>query len=181
MALPKIDKKGMVSIDGNLIGISEEPIVPISDQSVIWNKWGKNKKTELYKKYEDAFQYGLSNGFLSKSSIKAQFDQQEYLEDVFKNHYQQEFLVSEPCFPVFYNCGFYGNSSYSNPNPSTVSNHPNKSLTVSELQHIQENNKKIQKMMQESLESKYITETTEPEKKQKKLNRFQLMRIPKSV
>ena len=36
-------------------------------------------------------------------------------------------------------------------------------------------------MMQESLESKYITETTEPEKKQKKLNRFQLMRIPKSV
>jgi len=159
MALPKIDKKGMVSIDGNQIGISEDPIVPISDQSVIWNKWSKNKKTELYKNYEDA-------------------------EDAFKNYYQQEFPVSEPCFPVFYNCGFYGNSSYSNPNPSTVSNHPNKSLTLSELQHIQENNKKVQKMMQKSLKScwpKFITETTDPEKKQKKLNRFQLMRIPKNV
>jgi len=150
MALPKIDKQGIVSIDGNKIGISLEgpkdpsPIQSISETDVIWEKWcGKKSIGEI--NYSSFIQLVISNGFKSKS-------------DVYKNHYQQEFSVLEPCF--------------------------NGTLTATELQHIKENSKKMYEKVQEDIEHfcfKNIKVAEEPEKKQKKFNRFQLLRIPKSA
>ena len=96
-------------------------------------------------------------------------------------------------YPTFFNTHIEGKFLYNtnndehtpqDPNPSTVSNYPNGTLTATELQHIKENSKKMYEKVQEDIEHfcfKNIKVAEEPEKKQKKFNRFQLLRIPKSA